>query len=69
MRNSEIQIDTWSIKMLHKMVIWGMITPRIESIVTCYSIMIDNARTIKDKREIEHEFVVTMLSHGIVCEL
>ncbi len=69
MRNVEkAQLDAWEIKMCRKWTLWGSITPRIESIVARYSSMIDRARTIKEKREIEHEFVYTMLSHGIVCD-
>lgn len=69
MRNVEKeQLDTWEIKMCRKWTLWGAITPRIESIVARYSIMIDRARTLKEKKEIEHEFVYTMLSHGIVCD-
>ena len=68
MRNSEIQMDTWNIKMTRPMTLWGMITPRIESIVTRYSIMIDRAKTMTSKKEIEREFMLTMLSHGIWCD-
>lgn len=68
MRNTENQIDAWEIRMVRRWTLWGYITPRIESIVAKYGSMIDNARTLKDKKEIEHEFVYTMLSHGIVCD-
>lgn len=68
MRNTEAQMDTWEIKMATPMTLWGMITPRIESIVTRYSIMVDRAKTLKGKLEIEKEFMMTMLSHDIWCE-
>ena len=68
MRNTEIQMDTWEIKMVRRLTLWGSITPRIEAIVARYGSMIDHARSLKEKREIEHEFVYTMLSHGIVCD-
>lgn len=61
-------MDTWDIKLLHHMTLWGMITPRIEAIVARYSTMIDHAKTSKECEEIEHEFIVTMLSHGIICD-
>jgi hypothetical protein len=67
MRNTENQIDTWEIRMVRRWTLWGYITPRIEAIVARYSTMIDNSRTLKEKKEIEHEFIYTMLSHGIVC--
>lgn len=68
MRNVEKeQIDTWDIKMTHPMTLFGSITPRIEAIVARYSTMIDKARTTKDAKAIEREFVVTMLSYGVVC--
>lgn len=68
MKNVESQMDAWSIKMFHNITLWGMITPRIEAIVARYGSMIDHAKTTKEAREIENEFVVTMLSHGIVCD-
>lgn len=68
MRNVENQIDAWEIRMVRRWTLWGSITPRIESIVARYGTMIDKARTLKEKKEIEHEFVYTMLSHGIVCD-
>lgn len=68
MKNTEIQMDTWNIKMTRPMTLWGIITPRIESIVTRYSIMIDHAKTMASKKEIEKEFMLTMLSHGIWCD-
>nr|DAR38941.1 MAG TPA: hypothetical protein [Caudoviricetes sp.] len=68
MINTELQMDTWNIKMTRPMTLWGMITPRIESIVTHYSIMIDKARTMASKKEVEREFMLTMLSHGIWCD-
>lgn len=68
MKNVENQMDSWSIKMVHTMTLWGMITPRIETIVARYSTMVDEAKTTKEAREIENEFIVTMLSHGIVCD-
>lgn len=61
-------IDAWEIKMLHNMTLWGVITPKIESIVARYSSMIDNEKNINEKKEIEHEFIVTMYSHGIICD-
>lgn len=68
MRNTENQIDVWEIRMVRQWTLWGSITPRIESIVARYSTMIDNSRTLKEKKEIEHEFIHTMFSHGIVCD-
>lgn len=68
MRNTENQIDVWEIRMVRRWTLWGSITPRIESIVARYSTMIDNSRTLKEKKEIEHEFIYTMHSHGIVCD-
>jgi hypothetical protein len=65
--NTENQIDAWEIRMLHRWTLWGVITPRIESIVARYGTMIDHARSLQEKQEIEHEFIYTMLSHGIVC--
>lgn len=61
-------MDTWDIKLLHHMTLWGRITPRIEAIVARYSTMIDRAKTSKECAEIEHEFIVTMLFHGIICD-
>lgn len=61
-------IESWEIRMVRKWTLWGSITPRIESIVVRYSSMIDHARSLKAKQEIEHEFIYTMLSHGIVCD-
>lgn len=61
-------IDTWDIKMVHPMTLWGSISPRIEYLVAKYGSMIDHARTPKDKADTEKEFVYTMHSHGIVCE-
>lgn len=66
--DTEKGIETWDIKMTRPMTLWGSITPRIEAIVARYGSMIDHARSLKEKREIEHEFVYTMLSHGIVCD-
>nr|DAG17770.1 MAG TPA: hypothetical protein [Caudoviricetes sp.] len=68
MRNTEIQMDTWEIKMVRRWTLWGSITPRIESIVARYGAMIDHARSLKEKEQVEREFVVTMLSHGVVCD-
>lgn len=68
MRNVELQIDTWDIKMTRPMTLWGIITLRIEDIVTHYSIMIDKAKTMASKKEVEREFMLTMLSHGILCD-
>lgn len=68
MRNTEIQMDTWEIKMVRRLTLWGYITPRIESIVARYGAMIDHARSLKEKEQVEREFVVTMLSHGVVCD-
>ena len=65
--NTEKGIETWDIKMNRKWTLWGSITPRIEAIVARYSTMIDNSRTLKEKKEIEREFIITMLSHGIVA--
>lgn len=59
-------IESWEIRMVRKWTLRGSITPRIESIVARYGTMIDNSRTLKEKKEIEHEFVYTMLSHGIM---
>lgn len=61
-------IESWEIRMVRRWTLWGSITPRIESIVARYSTMIDPASTLKAKKEIEHEFVYTMFSHGIVCD-
>lgn len=66
--NTENQMDIWEIKMVRPMTLWGIITPRIESIVTRYSIMIDKARTMASKKEVEKEFMLTMLSHWIWCD-
>jgi hypothetical protein len=63
-----VGIDTWDIKMVRRWTLWGSITPHIESIVARYGSMIDHAKGLKEKREIEHEFIYTMLSHGIVCD-
>lgn len=69
MRNVENkQIDTWEVKMVHTMTLWGIITPFIEVCVARYSSMIDYAKTLKEKLELEKEFIVTMYAHGIVCE-
>lgn len=62
--NTEKGIETWEIKMTRPITLWGSITPRIEAIVARYGSMIDHARTLKDARSIEREFIVTMLSHG-----
>lgn len=40
----------------------------MDTIVARYSTMIDRAKTSKECAEIEHEFIVTMLSHGISCD-
>lgn len=61
-------IETWDIKMVRPITLWGSITPRIEAIVAHYGSMIDHAKNLKEKRSIEREFVVTMLSHGVVCD-
>lgn len=68
MRNTEIQMDSWNIKMIRPMTLWGMITPKIEDMVARYGSMIDHAKTMARKKEIENEFVFTMYSHGIVCD-
>lgn len=68
MRNVENQMDIWEIKMVHIMTLWGIITPFIEVCVSRYSSMIDYAKTLKEKLELEKEFIITMYSHGIVCE-
>ena len=68
MRIVEMQMDTWNIKMAHPMTLWGMITPRIESMVARYGSMIDHAHSKEAKQDIENEFVVTMESHGIWCD-
>lgn len=68
MNNVENQIDTWEIKMVHTMTLWGIITPFIEVCVARYSSMIDYAKTLKEKLELEKEFIITMYFHGIVCE-
>lgn len=61
-------IETWDIKMVKPITLWGSITPFIESTVARYGSMIDRANSLNEKRSIEHEFIVTMLSHGIVCD-
>lgn len=61
-------IESWEIRMVRKWTLWGVITPRIESIVARYGSMIDHAKNLKEKRSIEREFIVTMLSHGVVCD-
>lgn len=48
--NTENQIDAWEIRMVRRWTLWGSITPRIESIVACYGTMIDNSRTLKEKK-------------------
>lgn len=69
MRNyEEAQIDTWDVKMVHDITLWGVITSFIEVCVARYSAMIDYAKTLKEKLEIEKEFIATMFMHGIVCE-
>lgn len=54
--------------MVHTMTLWGLITPFIEVCVARYSSMIDDAKTLKEKLELEKEFIITMHSHGVVCE-
>lgn len=66
--DTEKGIETWDIKMVRPITLWGSITPRIENIVARYGSMIDHAKTTKEARSIEREFVVTMLSHGVVCD-
>lgn len=66
--DTEKGIETWDIKMVRPITLWGSITPRIEDIVARYGSMIDHAKTTKEARAIEREFVVTMLSHGVVCD-
>lgn len=61
-------MDTWEIKMCHKMTLWGVITRKIECMVARYSTMIDNAKTMADKLAIEREFVVTMYTYGVICD-
>lgn len=61
-------IETWDIRMNRPMTLWGSITPCIEAIVARYGSMIDRAKNLKEKRAIEREFIVTMLSHGVVCD-
>ena len=68
MRNTEKQMETWEIKMLHPMTLWGKINSRIEYLVARYGSMIDHATTNKDKAEIEKEFIITMHSYGVVCD-
>lgn len=68
MKNVENQIDTWEIKMVHTMTLWGIITPFIEMCVARYSSMIDSAKTLKEKLELEKEFIITMYFHNIICE-
>lgn len=63
-----IGIDTWDIKMVRPMTLWGMISPRIEAIVARYGAMIDHARSLKDAKEIEKEFIITMHFYDIICE-
>lgn len=66
--NIEKGIETWEIKMVRPITLWGSITPHIEAIVAHYGSMIDNANSLKEKRSIEREFIVTMLSHGVICD-
>ena len=66
--NTENQMDAWDIKMVRPMTLWGMISPRIEAIVARYGDMIDHARSLKDAREIEKEFIITMYFYGVICE-
>lgn len=68
MRIVEMQMDTWNIKMFHSITLWGMITPKIEAIVARYGSMIDHAHSKASKIDIENEFVITMVSHGIWCD-
>lgn len=44
-------IESWEIRMVRKWTLWGSITPRIESIVARYGTMIDNSRTLKEKKK------------------
>lgn len=68
MNTETAQIDTWDIKMVHPITLWGIITPFIEVCVARYSARIDYAKSLKEKLEIEKEFITTMYSHGIVCD-
>ena len=68
MMDIEKGIETWDIKMVRPITLWGSITPRIESIVARYGDMIDHANSLKEKRSIEREFIVTMLFYGVVCD-
>lgn len=67
MEDTKRQMDVWEIKMVHKMVLWGIITPRIEYLVAKYGTRIDHAKALKTKLEVENEFIAAMRLHGIVC--
>lgn len=66
--DTEKGIETWEIRMTRPITLWGSITPHIEAIVARYGSMIDHAKTTKEARTIEREFVITMLFHGVVCD-
>lgn len=61
-------MDTWEIKMVNKMTLWGRLNGSIDYLVMKYGTMVDNASTMKEKIEIEKEFRITMFCHGIVVD-
>ena len=64
-----IAMDTWEIKMVVKMRLWGILNGSIDYLVMKYGSMVDAANTVSEKLEIEHEFKVTMACHGVVVEI
>ena len=62
-------MDTWDIKLVTKMRLWGILNTAVEYLVLKYSRMVDAANTVSEKLEIEHEFKVTMACHGVVVEV
>lgn len=61
-------MDIWEIKMVHKMTLWGRLNGSIDYLVMKYGTMVDNAKTMSEKMEIEREFKVTMACHNIVVD-
>ena len=61
-------MDTWEIKMVNKMVLWGRLNGSIDYLVMKYGTMVDKAKTMNEKMEIEREFRITMFCHNIVVD-
>lgn len=62
-------MDSWDIKIRHKITLIGIINRRIENLVFKYSGFADRARSDNALDEIERELIYTLSLHAIIAEI